>query len=473
MVKEVSSLHNHTDFSNALLGFPDSVNKLEEFIYEAYKLGLKGVAITEHEGIMSHVKAIKYFKELKQDELEEGNEFNFKLMLGNEIYLMSEDEDFRNRNNEEDRVPYYHFVLNALDEQGHKQIRELSDRAWKRAYTYRGLMRRPTYYTDIEEVIGSNQGHIVASTACLGGYLPKHILKWKQNNDINSKIKVGEFMQWGLKTFGKDNFYLEIQPCKSDNEEQIIVNQTLDYISKRTGIKLIVTTDSHYLSKDKAFVHKTLLNSKDGDREVDSFYATAYLMGADELRDYLRLTFDDDRIDELFQNTNEIIDRGVWYDFEHTPQIPKLPDGEIPPFKITHRYKEYYEKYQEFNYYAYVDNLDDQYFFYRIEQALYTLIEQKGKNIDEYISRLNDEFRELRLISEAFNSSMASYYVTMSKIIEMIWETDSLSMVARGSGAGFLVCYLLEITQIDPVPLGDYFPFWRHLSAERGVEIAD
>ena len=68
---------------------------------------------------------------------------------------------------------------------------------------------------------------------------------------------------------------------------------------------------------------------------------------------------------------------------------------------------------------------------------------------------------------------MASYYTCMSKIIELIWEVDSLSMPSRGSGMGYLICYLLEITQIDPVPLGSFAPHWRHLSAERGVEIAD
>ena len=68
---------------------------------------------------------------------------------------------------------------------------------------------------------------------------------------------------------------------------------------------------------------------------------------------------------------------------------------------------------------------------------------------------------------------MASYYSTMSQIIELIWQAGSLAMPARGSGAGFLTCYLLEVTQIDPVPLGDYMPSWRHLNHQRGVELPD
>lgn len=464
-----TSLHNHTDYSNALLGFPDSVNKMENIIQKAYDIGLNGFAITDHEGVSCHIKALKYYNSMQKDR-------NFKLILGNEIYLLSEQEDINNIEKVE-FTPYYHFILNALDNKGHEQIRELSTRAWIRAYTS-FVMRTPTYYTDIEEVIGDNKGHVIASTACLGSQLDKLILKWKETNDDSYKQEIHQFITWCINIFGKDNFYLEVQPSHYNkntkeiiNKEQDIVNKTMKMLANAYGLKIIATTDSHYYSKDSAKIHKTLLESKEGDREVDSFYATAYLMDANELREYLLLQFTNEEIDEIFKNTNEICNRVIGYDFEHAPMIPELP--KIPNFNIKHIYKSYYNKYKEFAYYANIQNIQDQYFFYRIENALYNLIEKRGKDIEAYIDRLDKEFRELRLISEAFNSSMASYYVTMSKIIELIWQADSLSMPARGSGAGFLVCYLLEITQIDPVPLGDYFPFWRHLSHERGVEIAD
>ena len=462
-----TSLHNHTDYSNALLGFPDSVNKTEYLIQRAYDLGLRGVSITDHEGISNHIIADKYFKSMQLDR-------PFTVVLGNEIYLMSEQEDINNRDSEIDLyTPYYHFLLNSLDNIGHKQMRELSSRAWFRAYTYKGLMRRPTYYKDLEEIIKPNQGHIIGSSACLGGYLPKEILKWKLENNQQSCTNVQNFIKWCVDIFGKDYFYLEVQPCNKDNEEQMIVNKTLYEISQYLGIKIIATTDSHYYSKDSAMVHETLLKSKEGDREVSSFYATAYLMSEQELREYLLNCFINEQIDEIFNSTNEICEKVQGYSFDHAPMIPQIPIDKIPSFAITHKYKKYYGKYEDFKFYSQLDNVQDSYFFYRIECALGSLVDQKGKDVEIYISRLNNEFHELRLISEAFDSSMASYYTTMSKIIELIWDCDSLSMPARGSGAGFLVCYLLEITQIDPVPLGDYFPFWRHLSAERGLEIAD
>ena len=469
-----TTLHNHTDYSNASLGFPDSINKYDKLIQSAYDLGLNGIAITDHECISGHVQALKYYQSMTKDR-------PFQLILGNEIYLLSEDEDsfmngtslpFDENGNDNyyanNETPYYHFILNALDNEGHKQIRELSSRAWYRAYTYKGLMRRPTYYTDLEDIIRPNQGHVVASSACLGGVIPHAILA--QNYE-----RVNNAIQYFDDLFGHGNFYLEMQPCYQSNTEQMTVNKYLWDIGHKFNIPCIVTTDSHFMNKEQAFAHKVLLNAKDGGdaRETDEFYATAYLMGEEELREYLLNLFTQEQIDELFENTNQIGTRVQGYSFEHAPMIPQIPIENIPSFTIEHRYKQYYDKYEDFKYYAYIENLQDSYFFYRIEKALYELVECKGKDIETYIARLNSEFHELKLISEAFNDSMASYYTTMSKIIELIWDSDSLSMPARGSGAGFLVCYLLEITQIDPVPLGDYFPFWRHLSAERGVEIAD
>lgn len=466
-----TTLHNHSSYSNASLGFPDSVNKFNDLIQSAYDLGLNGIAITDHECISGHVQMLKYYQSMKLDR-------PFKLILGNEIYLLSEDEDSYMRgealpfddegNGKEYQENYYHFILNALDNEGHKQIRELSSRAWYRAYTYKGLMRRPTYYSDLEDIVTPNQGHIIASSACMGGVIPHAIL----DNDIQ---KAENAIMYFDSIFGHGNFYLELQPCYETNTEQMLVNKTLWELGHKLDIPCIVTTDSHFMNKEQAFAHKVLLNAKDGGdaRETDEFYATAYLMGEEELREYLLNLFTQEQIDELFKNTNQIGDRVQGYSFEHAPMIPQIPIENIPSFTIEHRYKQYYDKYEDFKYYAYIENIQDSYFFYRIERALYDLVENKSKDIETYIARLNSEFHELRLISEAFNDSMASYYTTMSKIIELIWETDSLSMPARGSGAGFLVCYLLEITQIDPVPLGDYFPFWRHLSAERGVEIAD
>ena len=457
--------HNHSEYTNALLGFPDSVCKLPDLIQRAYDLGLHGISISEHEGLSSHIQALKYYEKMEKDR-------PFVLALANEIYLMDEQEDLINRENP-NTFPYYHFLLTALDTEGHHQLRLLSTRAWLRAWKQGNVYRRPTYYSDLEEIIKPNQGHVIASTACLGSRLDKMLLQeYEEGGGFNLAFEEVKRLQ---NIFGLDNLYLEIQPAKSTNTDQSHVNLLMWELHKRTGVPIIPTTDSHYLSKDTAFIHKVYLQSQDGDREVDDFYATAYMMGEDELREYLRIDFDDKQIDKMLEWSVELGNRVGEYNIRRNPIIPQIPEDKIPDFTITHRYKKWYSQYPAFKFYALGEknNLHEDYFFYQIEQGLKAKVEDKGKNIEQYIARLNEEWTELKIISEQLDTSMASYYTTMSSIIDLIWEADSLAMPARGSAAGFLTCYLLEVTQIDPVPLGDYMPSWRHLNHQRGVELPD
>lgn len=451
--------HNHTDMSNALLGFPDVICKIPDLIQRAYDLGLDGITITEHEGISSHIKALDYYDKMEKDR-------PFTLALGNEIYLLTEEEDNLNRQTP-NTVPYYHFILTALDTEGHHQLRLLSTRAWLRAWKQGKMFRRPTYYSDLEEIIKPNQGHVIASTSCLGSRIDKLLLK---SNYPQVAFECYRLQQ----IFGKDNFYLEIQPAKEKDNEQSIVNRKLWKIHQDNNIKIIPTTDTHYIKKEDAIYHKVYLQSQDGDREVDDFYATAYMMGEDELREYLRIDFNDKQIDKMLEWSVELGDRIGEYDIRRNPIIPQIPREHIPEFKTQHLYKQFYNKYPAFGYYSEDSRiLHERYFFYQIEQGLKTKVEDKGKDVEQYIARLNEEWTELKIISEQLDTSMASYYSTMSSIIDLIWEADSLAMPARGSAAGFLTCYLLEVTQIDPVPLGDYMPSWRHLNHQRGVELPD
>ena len=107
MIDSYFNIHNHSSYSNALLGFPDVLCSVQDVIQRAYDLGLSGVTITEHEGISSHIQALKYYEQMPRDR-------PFVLGLGNEIYLMEESEDLENRETHNTH-PYYHFILLALD----------------------------------------------------------------------------------------------------------------------------------------------------------------------------------------------------------------------------------------------------------------------------------------------------------------------------------------------------------------------
>jgi len=453
--------HNHTDMSNASCGFPDVINKTQDLIQRAYDLNLYGICISDHETLSSHIQALKYYNKMQKDR-------PFVLGLSNEIYLLDEQEDIDNRDNN-GHTPYYHFILTALDDIGHKQLRELSDRAWRRAYK-QFIYRRPTYYSDLEEIIKPNQGHVIGSTACLGSRLDHYLLNQQFNEaktEINKLIDI----------FGNENLYLEIQPSKDTTTDQSIVNRTMFWLGGEVNLPIIPTTDSHYLRKEDAEIHRVYLNSQEGEREVDDFYATAYLMDEKELRSYLEHDFTTKQIDQMLEWSCELGRRIKGYDIFHKPIIPQIPRQYLPDFTIKHTFNRYYNQYPNFGFYASEDRpLHERYFFSQIEIALETKIvadKVKNKVLENYIARLDEEWKELRIISEELNTSMPSYYSTMSKIIDLIWEAGSLAMPARGSSAGFLTCYLLEVTQIDPVPLGDYMPSWRHLNHERGVELPD
>lgn len=449
--------HNHTEDSNALLGFPDVLCKIPELIQTAYDLGLEGITITEHEGISSHIEALKYYEKMDKDR-------SFHLGLGNEIYLLEEWEDEENRNSEI-KHPYYHFVLTALDTEGHHQLRQLSTRAWLRAYK-QFIWRRPTYYSDLEEIIKPNQGHVIASTACLGSRIDKLLLE----NEID---KVDLEVERLVDIFGEGNLYVECQPAKEKGTDQSKVNNLLWQTAEYHKIPIIPTTDTHYIKKEDAIYHKVYLQSQEGDREVDDFYATAYLMSPDELREHLRIDFTDEQIDQMFKWSRELGERIGEYKIRHDPIIPQVPLDKIPDFEIKHLFKDYYGTYKNFGWYSNRDEIHERLFFSQIEDGLQVKVVGRGKPIEQYIARLDEEWTELKIISEQLDTSMPSYYSTMSFIIDLIWDVGSLAMPARGSGAGFLTCYLLDITQIDPVPLGDYFPSWRHLNHLRGVELPD
>ena len=85
---------------------------------------------------------------------------------------------------------------------------------------------------------------------------------------------------------------------------------------------------------------------------------------------------------------------------------------------------------------------------------------------DTYLSRINTELEVLWFISKRLNQRLSAYYSLVSYIMDLIWdEGDSIIGVGRGSACGMIVCYLLNITQLDPVVYN--LPYWRHISQER------
>lgn len=438
------SAHNHTHYSNIRL--LDSINRPKALIDKAIEYGLTGIAITDHECLSSHVEVVKYAKEIREKHPD------FKIALGNEIYL-TETRDKSQK--------YYHFILIAKDALGHRALRELSSKAWYNSYHDRGMERVPTLKSELREVLNRYKGHVIGSTACMGGELSQLILKLVElEKDINknnleifeTKTKIVSFLRDMQNIFGEDDFYLECAP--STSQEQISVNKRMNEIAKGLKIKMIYATDSHYLTKDDRFVHKAYLNSKDGEREVDDFYSFSFLMNQNEIEEYLSYSFTIDDIIEMTNNTNEIQKKIEFYDLAKEQVIPTVAVKHYPIIMSNTGY-EFLDKM------LVSDSPQDRYW---VNSCLEALIDKKLYN-EAYLDRLNTEADVIDFISNRLGQPLTAYFNTLQSYINIFWECGSILGPGRGSAVGFLSNYLLGITQLDPVKWK--LPWWRFLNKER------
>lgn len=407
-----ASLHNHTDYSN--LKLIDSINKVEELIDYAYELGLKAVAITDHECLTAHVRALNYYNKKYADKKDE-----FKLILGNEIYITREG---LNAENHEAGEKFYHMILLAKDEVGHRQLRELSSRAWKRGYV-KFIMRTPTYLSDLEDIIGREPGHVICTTACLGSMPGVWFLSGQEE-------RIAPLLEALQNLFG-DDFFIELQPSYSD--DQLRYNSFMKKMFE-TDYNFIVATDSHYLKKEEREIHKTFLNSKDGkgNREVDEFYSATYMMSAEEIHSYMDEYLGADFVSNMMANSCVIADKCKDYNLDHPQIVPKI------------QYE--WNKRNEKLYKVMAANIGERpslrYYFseseYEADKYLAMLVAEGYKNLiddfnDEYLDRLEEEFGTLRAISEHIKQPLSDYFNTMAKIIDIVW-TDGDSLTGPGRG---------------------------------------
>ena len=422
---------NHTQYSN--LRLRDCIIKEKDLIEYAVELGHEVVAITDHEAVCNAVKVEKIYKKVKKDHPD------FKVILGNEIYLCRNGLNANNYNREYDR--YYHFVLLAKDAIGHQQIREISTRAWRRSYMARGMRRVPTYYQDLIDIIRANPGHVIGTTACLGGALPTQLLKYKRtkNEELYEKIIAWcEQMEW---IFGEGNFYLELQPAA--NAEQKYVNRVLLDIAKNYHFPFIITTDSHYLKKEDKPIHKAYLYSQNGDREVDDFYATTYMMSTEELESYMNMT--QEELHEAYANIHGIKECCEDYSLLKPLKIPQLPWKEM----VLHPAWE-----------------SKQYCDIRRR------VEDERLRADNIYDAINECLEMTWISSEVNKTHWSAYYLNLQKIIEECWNAGTLVGCGRGSGVGFILLYLLDITQINPQWETTRTFAWRFLNPDR-VSVLD
>lgn len=446
------SLHNHTDYSNFRLR--DSINTYERLIDYAIELKHEVIAFTEHEAISNAIKIEEYYNKVKKTHPD------FKVILGNEIYLCR--NGLSAENFEKGKDKFYHFILLAKDAIGHEQIRRLSSRAWKRSFKQGKMIRVPTYYTDLEEIIGSNPGHVIGSTACLGGFLPSKLLQYGLTDEIYHQM-INNWCCSMQNIFGKEDFYLEMQP--SHNEEQVIVNQLLLRLSNELNIPYLITNDAHYLKKSVAPIHKAFLNSQDGDREVDDFYATTYLMDTEELESYFDY-FSREEIDAAYETIKSIKNKCSDFSLFKDLKIPSLK-WNIPEDRGIKQ--TYIDAMPTITKFITSDFDGDRYLAQIIANKLDSDFRlQNQRTYDEIENNLQATWQS----SEVNKAHWSAYFLNLQKIIEVCWNAGTLVGPGRGSGVGFILLYLLDIIQINPLWETTKCYSWRFLNPER-VSVLD
>ena len=399
-------LHLHSHFSVL-----DGLGKPEQIVKKAKELGATAVAITDH----ANVSCIPDF-------FKHARESGIKPILGCEFYVTDEVDGVKGEKR-------HHLIVLAKSWSGVRSIMKHLSQANRQFYHRPRLQWEQVF--DFEDCI--------ISTACSSG-----VLAHKNYEELVRRFKG----QYG------DDFYLEIMPLKIESSEeggvedaridyQRIVNDRAIEMSEKYGIKLLATNDAHYVNKEDAFTQELLLAIQSKKPLSDPtrwrFEAdTLYMMGLNEIvtafksLGYLR----NEKIMEAVKSAYEIADK---------------VNIEMPKFKVDLPT-------------PFPERDDDEVFQGAIMKGWGELVVGKVPNLKEYMERLTYEVGVIKKLG------YLRYFLIVQDIIE--WSRSQGIMVGagRGSAAGSLVCYLMGITQVDPLKFGLIFE--RFLNPER-VDLPD
>lgn len=338
----------------------------------------------------------------------QGKKYGINPILGSEVYVAIDkytDKEPKDKGN-------YHLVLLAENNQGYVNLMKIVSEAYVNGFYYKPRIDH--------DILRKYSKGIIALSACLGGEVAQHILKDNYDRAKDVALIYNDI-------FGQGNFFLELQDYGLEDQRR--VNESLRRISKETGIPMVATNDVHYLKKEDARVHDVLLCIQTGKTiheenrmkfPADEFY----LKSKEEMYEI----FKGDK--EALINTYKISKRcRVEMDFDtiHLPEY-SIPDG-----------------------YTNVEYLRE--------------ISWKGleKRYEVITDEIKDRFEyEFNTIS---NMGYVDYFLIVWDFIRYAKENEIQVGPGRGSSAGSIVTYALEITDIDPLEYNLIFE--RFLNPER------
>lgn len=373
----------------------------EALIKYAQQHNIPAIGTSDHGNIFG---AVKFFQACKKA--------NIKPILGMETYF-TEDVKIKDNQNR-----YYHVLLIVQNEVGYRNLCKLISYSYQKGFYFKP---RIDY-----EILAKHSEGLIVTTACLGGHVPQLLL---QNNDKEAHDRI----DWFLEHFTRERFFLEVQP--EEQKEQLIVNQKLYEISAQKNIRCMVGCDAHYTTLEDKEAHEIMLaiqtHAKMHDDDRFSFGdVRAYLRSPEQVS----LEFKD-HMDAVY-NTGVIADM---CDFKFQTGKLFFPKFEIPQ---EHTPATFFRQ-------LCIEGFERLKADGRIELQL----------VDAYKERLDLE------IDLIIKMGFVEYFLVVSDFIQWAYRNGIPVGPGRGSAAGSLVAWALQITNLDPLKYNLLFE--RFLNPER------
>src|SRR3984885_10004358 len=402
---EFTHLHLHTDYS--LL---DGACDVEKLVDRVADIGQKAVAITDHGNIYG---AVHFFDAAKKK--------GIKPILGCELYVCKK-EDHRADPQGDD---YNHLLVLAENEEGYRNLVRITSEA-----SLHGFYRKPRIS---KKYLAEHSSGLIGFSGCLAGEFCENLMAGNYNA---ARATAAQYQD----IFGKNNFFLEIQDQGLELEKKI--HADMFKLEKDLDIPLVATNDSHYLCEDDHHAHEVLL----------------CVQTAGSIHDPKRFKFDSDQfyvksadeMERLFSHAPEVVSRTMQFAERCQLKLNKV-DNPFPEFAVPagHTIDSYFEQVCRAG------------FEKRLQMAIQHL-KDRGllrKTESDYRERLE---REIDCIKQM---KFPGYFLIVWDFIRYAKEHDIPVGPGRGSAAGSLVAYVMEITDIDP--LQNELLFERFLNPER------
>ncbi len=406
MPAEFTHLHLHTDYS--LL---DGACDVEKLVKHVHALGQTSVAMTDHGNIFG---AVHFFNAAKEK--------GIKPILGCELYICKE-EDHRARPDPD--LKYNHLLVLAENEEGYRNLVRLTSEA-----ALHGFYRKPRIG---KAFLAKHSKGLIGFSGCLAGEVAQQIM---EGHYEQAKATAGQYRE----IFGHNNFFLEIQDHQLAPDKQVC--DAMFRLEKDLDIPLIATNDSHYIAADDSRAHEILLcvqtaGSMNDPKRFKFDTNEFYIKSAEEMA-------------RLFAHAPHVVSGTMQFPERCNLKLSKV-DSPFPAFPVPEgeTLDSYFEKICREG----------------LEKRLATSVEHlrsKGllkKTIPDYHARLD---REIACIKQM---KFPGYFMIVWDFIRYARERAIPVGPGRGSAAGSLVAYCMEITDVDP--LQNELLFERFLNPER------